>query len=35
VFASDGWVAGKVPASASAIWSLAILGLALVVVLFG
>ena len=35
VFASDGWVAGKVPASASAIWSLAILGLVLVVVLFG
>ena len=30
VFASDGWVAAKVPASASAIWSLAILGLVLV-----
>ena len=35
VFASDGWVAAKVPASASAIWSLAILGLVLVVALFG
>lgn len=35
VFASDGWVAAKVPASAAAIGSLAILGLVLVVVLFG
>ncbi len=35
MFASDGWVATKVPASASAIWSLAILGLVLVVILFG
>lgn len=35
VFASDGWVAAKLPASASAIWSLAILGLVLVVALFG
>ncbi len=34
VFASDGWVATKVPASASAIWSLAILGVVLVVALF-
>ncbi len=35
VFASDGWVAAKVPASASAGWCLAILGLVLVVALFG
>lgn len=35
VFASDGWVAGKFPASASAIWSLALLGVVLVVMLFG
>ncbi|MEQ1783849.1 MAG: hypothetical protein ABMA14_21030, partial [Hyphomonadaceae bacterium] len=35
VFASDGWVATKIPASATALWSLAILGLVLVVTLFG